>query len=677
MKCLALLCLLMALHQAHGLWSSCKPLTHSFCQGLGYTTTSSPSGVTGYNMQQISQMVETACSRNVALVLCRSAVPECDSDNDNTKKPCRSVCDRVKSDCEPVFRSKRLSWPSKLRCESLPENNCIQGQDSQASHSGPSAGGVGQATRQGGVGQGGVGQGGAGQGGAPRCEQITSSLCQGLDYTDTIMPNHLGHRTQDEAYLELQQFLPLIRVECSPQLQPFLCSIYAPECEAGKPRPACRTLCEQARAGCESLMNKFGFTWPETLKCDGYTTEACVRRPAFVLPTVPPGKCQKITVHLCQGLPYTETVFPNPLGHITQGEAEMAAQTFTPLVQVECSPHLKPFLCSLYTPECVSGRPRPPCRALCEQARTGCEPLMNRFGFTWPESMRCEKFTSESCEHYGVSSVGGICEPITIPVCQGLSYNQTMTPNLLGHVSQRDAMMKMSFFNSFVQTMCSVDIRFFVCTVYAPKCVAGELQKPCRSFCQRAREGCESRMRSFGISWPEELQCNKFPDEMCLTEDSRDEMLTPEDVVVKLNAGGYSIRGNSPTLRTARLLVALMDTDKSEDLNTVEVFKMEHYVASVRREYLENYEKRNPPAVTQSQLKRALTERGFDLEDATSRVLWRNYRTGNGIEYDDYLAVLTKLHILRDRFQTHLLNLPCDCEVASFSFSNFMRSTIF
>uniref|UniRef100_A0A3Q4AI02 FZ domain-containing protein n=1 Tax=Mola mola TaxID=94237 RepID=A0A3Q4AI02_MOLML len=99
-------------------------------------------------------------------------------------------------------------------------------------------------------------------------------------------------------------------------------------------------------------------------------------------------------------LPYTETVMPNILGHKNQDNAGIELHQFFPLVKVECSPHLKPFLCSVYTPECVSGKPRPPCRTLCEQARSSCEPLMNRFGFQWPESLKCETFNTESCKHH-------------------------------------------------------------------------------------------------------------------------------------------------------------------------------------------------------------------------------------------------------------------------------------
>lgn len=118
---------------------------------------------------------------------------------------------------------------------------------------------------------------------------------------------------------------------------------------------------------------------------------------------------------------------------------------------------------------------------------------------------------------YGASTTGGICEPITIPMCGRLSYNMTISPNLLGHSSQREAVTKMSFFNSMVQTVCSADIRLFLCRVYAPQCVAGEVQWPCRNFCERAKQGCEPIMNTFGVSWPTELQCDRFPQQMCIS----------------------------------------------------------------------------------------------------------------------------------------------------------------
>lgn len=126
--------------------------------------------------------------------------------------------------------------------------------------------------------------------------------------------------------------------------------------------------------------------------------EVHVRVPPTLPPSLPPS-CEPITVPLCSDLTYTQTLMPNFLGHRSQEEAGLEVHSFFPLVKVGCSPQLKPFICSAYVPDCVAGQARPPCRRLCEQARSGCESLMNKFGFMWPESLSCEKFTTESCQH--------------------------------------------------------------------------------------------------------------------------------------------------------------------------------------------------------------------------------------------------------------------------------------
>ena len=115
-----------------------------------------------------------------------------------------------------------------------------------------------------------------------RCEPITIPLCKDILYNETIMPNLLNHQKQEDAGLEVHQFFPLVKVKCSPDLQIFLCSVYAPVCTVlDKPIPPCRSLCLSARSGCEGLMNKFGFQWPESLECSRYpeagsASELCV-----------------------------------------------------------------------------------------------------------------------------------------------------------------------------------------------------------------------------------------------------------------------------------------------------------------------------------------------------------------------------------------------------------------
>ena len=115
------------------------------------------------------------------------------------------------------------------------------------------------------------------------------------------------------------------------------------------------------------------------------------------VPETFPSTCQTITLPLCKDLPYTETVLPTILGHKTQEEAHLGMSGLLPLVQTGCSPHLKPFLCSLYLPKCESGKAQSPCKTLCEQVRAGCEPVMNRFAVQWPEILNCETFGTESC----------------------------------------------------------------------------------------------------------------------------------------------------------------------------------------------------------------------------------------------------------------------------------------
>lgn len=101
-----------------------------------------------------------------------------------------------------------------------------------------------------------------------RCEPITIPLCMNIPYNETIMPNLMNHQKQEDAGLEVHQFLPLVKVKCSPDLQFFLCSMYVPVCTILEQAiPPCRSLCESAKAGCESLMNRFGFLWPDNLEC--------------------------------------------------------------------------------------------------------------------------------------------------------------------------------------------------------------------------------------------------------------------------------------------------------------------------------------------------------------------------------------------------------------------------
>lgn len=103
--------------------------------------------------------------------------------------------------------------------------------------------------------------------------------------------------------------------------------------------------------------------------------------------------CQEITVPMCKGIGYNLTYMPNQFNHDTQDEAGLEVHQFWPLVEIQCSPDLRFFLCSMYTPICLPDykKPLPPCRSVCERAKAGCSPLMRQYGFAWPERMNCDK----------------------------------------------------------------------------------------------------------------------------------------------------------------------------------------------------------------------------------------------------------------------------------------------
>lgn len=128
----------------------------------------------------------------------------------------------------------------------------------------------------------------------------------------------------------------------------------------------------------------------------------------------------------------------------------------------------------------------------------------------------------------------GLCQPISIPLCSDLPYNRTILPNLLGHTSQEEAGLEVHQFYPLVQVRCSTELRFFLCSMYAPVCtVLDRAVPPCRSLCERAQRGCEDLMNRFGFWWPESLSCQNLPvhgsGEICVGQNTSDfNSSTPE-----------------------------------------------------------------------------------------------------------------------------------------------------
>ena len=104
------------------------------------------------------------------------------------------------------------------------------------------------------------------------------------------------------------------------------------------------------------------------------------------------------------------------------------------------------------------------------------------------------------------------CEPITIPLCQNIQYNEAVFPNLLNHTDQQEAGQEVHQFFPLVKINCSLYLQRFLCSVYAPNCTVHRTPiPPCRSLCLEVQNGCLKSMERFGFSWPGQLRCDQYP----------------------------------------------------------------------------------------------------------------------------------------------------------------------
>ncbi|XP_056296961.1 frizzled-9b [Pseudoliparis swirei] len=105
------------------------------------------------------------------------------------------------------------------------------------------------------------------------------------------------------------------------------------------------------------------------------------------------------------------------------------------------------------------------------------------------------------------------CEPVSIPMCAGIGYNLTRMPNFLNHGDQREAAAKLHEFAPLVAYGCDAQLRFFLCSLYAPMCtdkVSASIPA-CRPMCEAARRRCAPIMKKFSYTWPDALDCSRLP----------------------------------------------------------------------------------------------------------------------------------------------------------------------
>ncbi|XP_062871418.1 atrial natriuretic peptide-converting enzyme isoform X2 [Trichomycterus rosablanca] len=119
-----------------------------------------------------------------------------------------------------------------------------------------------------------------------------------------------------------------------------------------------------------------------------------------------------------------------------------------------------------------------------------------------------------SVEPTGAIADAGVCGEITEPQCYMLPYNRSGVLPGVTVVKQGEMEMFLRFFTYLNRLNCYSHIMLFGCTIARPQCVSDggntRLLLPCYSFCEAAREGCESVLQMFNASWPEFLRCSQF-----------------------------------------------------------------------------------------------------------------------------------------------------------------------
>ncbi|XP_069589343.1 secreted frizzled-related protein 3 [Ranitomeya imitator] len=108
--------------------ASCEPVRIPMCKSMPWNMTKMPNHLhhsTQANailaIEQFEGLLATECSHDLLFFLCAMYAPICTIDFQHEPiKPCKSVCERARTGCEPILIKYRHTWPESLACEELP-----------------------------------------------------------------------------------------------------------------------------------------------------------------------------------------------------------------------------------------------------------------------------------------------------------------------------------------------------------------------------------------------------------------------------------------------------------------------------------------------------------------------------------------------------------------------------
>ncbi|XP_033070647.1 atrial natriuretic peptide-converting enzyme isoform X2 [Trachypithecus francoisi] len=423
------------------------------------------------------------------------------------------------------------------------------------------------------------------------CMNITHSQCQMLPYHSTLTPLLSVVRNMEmEKFLKF--FTYLHRLSCYQHIMLFGCSLAFPECiidgDDSHGLLPCRSFCEAAKEGCESVLGMVNYSWPDFLKCSqfrNHTESSNVSRICFS-PQQENGKqllCGGGESFLCA----SGICIPRKL----QCNGYNDCDDWSDEAHCNCSENL--FHC--HTGKCLNYSlvcdGYDDCGDLSDEQNCACHSqglVECRNGQCIPSTFQCDG--DEDCKDGSdeencsgsqtpcqegdrrcvyipcIDSCGGNslcdpnnslnncsqCEPITLELCMNLPYNSTSYPNYLGHRTQKEASIswESSLFPALVQTNCYKYLMFFACTILVPKCDVntGQHIPPCRALCEHSKERCESVLGIVGLQWPEHTDCSQFPEE----NSDNQTCLMPDEYVEECSPSHFKCRSGRCVLASRR-----------------------------------------------------------------------------------------------------------------------------
>uniref|UniRef100_A0A2R9APB5 Atrial natriuretic peptide-converting enzyme n=1 Tax=Pan paniscus TaxID=9597 RepID=A0A2R9APB5_PANPA len=423
------------------------------------------------------------------------------------------------------------------------------------------------------------------------CMNITHSQCQMLPYHATLTPLLSVVRNMEmEKFLKF--FTYLHRLSCYQHIMLFGCSLAFPECvidgDDSHGLLPCRSFCEAAKEGCESVLGMVNYSWPDFLRCSQFrnqTESSNVSRICFS-PQQENGKqllCGRGENFLCA----SGICIPRKL----QCNGYNDCDDWSDEAHCNCSENL--FHC--HTGKCLNYSlvcdGYDDCGDLSDEQNCACHSqglVECRNGQCIPSTFQCDgdedckdgsdeencSVIQTSCQegdqrclyNLCLDSCGGSslcdlnnslnncsqCEPITLELCMNLPYNSTSYPNYFGHRTQKEASIswESSLFPALVQTNCYKYLMFFSCTILVPKCDVNTGQRipPCRALCEHSKERCESVLGIVGLQWPEDTDCSQFPEE----NSDNQTCLMPDEYVEECSPSHFKCRSGRCVLASRR-----------------------------------------------------------------------------------------------------------------------------